>query len=234
MTATILETFYTLKEKGTFIRLRIPETGYTRIVIVSDINTAGPVPLITVDCSEEMADAVSAMDQMKLSFEFTGEDQLRYHFFADDALIRGNALLIKLPKKIERSQRRSNYRLIAPMESFFYFTSGARRKRVKMLNLSTGGASGILVSLKNGTQQTPPVKADQTILNLKLAFTTDSGKVLIPVRESGVIRIEDLPQKGRYLMAVSFTRMDEKHRAHLRKIICNEQRHMLKIRRQRA
>ena len=141
--------------------------------------------------------------------------------------------MIEVPEKIERIQRRNDYRLSAPMESFFYFTSGARRKRVKMLNLSIGGASGFLLCIKNGVQQDPPVKTGQTILNLKLAFTTDGEKIFIPVRESVVRRIENLPRKGRYLMAVSFIRMDEEHRAQLKRIIYNEQRHLLKIRQQR-
>ena len=233
MTDTVLETFYTLKEKGTFIRLRIPEIEYARIVVVSDIKTTGSTPLIAIDCPVEMADAMAPIDRMKLDFEFTGEDELRYHFSADDGFISDNTIWIEVPEKIERTQRRNDYRLIAPMGSLFYFTSGAQRKRVKMLNLSIGGASGLLVSIKTGIQQVPSVKNGQTILNLKLAFTTDGEETFIPVRESVVRRIESLPQKGRYLMAVSFTRMDGEHRMQLKKIIYDEQRHMLNIRQQR-
>jgi len=141
---------------------------------------------------------------------------------------------IKMPETTERTQRRDDFRLIAPMGARFHFTPGADRKLVKMIDLSAGGASGLLISLKDGAQQAPPVKIGQTILNLKLAFTTDGKTIFIPIRESVVRRIENLPQKGRYLMAVAFVRMDKKHKAQLKEILYNEQRHELIIRQQRS
>ncbi|MCP3954202.1 MAG: PilZ domain-containing protein [Desulfobacterales bacterium] len=233
MDDTVLEIFYTLKEKGTFLRLGIPGSGYERIVIVSDIHTAAEIPLIAIDCPEGLTAVLAARENTKVNFEFTGEDRLRYSFSADEVFIHGDTLRITVPTDLERVQRRGDFRLPAPMGAFIYFTAGNQRKRVKMLDVSISGASGMLLSIKNGARQTPPIKNGQTILNLKLAFTIDTKEQFIPVRECEVTRVESLPQKGRYLAAVTFTRMDTEYRAQLRKLLYNEQRHILKIRQQR-
>ena len=234
MADTILDTFYTLKETGTFIRLQIPDRDYERIVIVSDIRTATEIPLIAIDCPAGMADILAdGAQQPRLNFEFTGPDGLRYHFTADDAFIHGNTLLITVPKQLERVQRRNDFRLTAPLGAHFYFTAGDQRKRVKMLDASISGTSGILICLKNGIRQSPPVEFGQTILNLKLAFTVNEKEKVIPVRECEVRRMDRLPQKGRYRMAVTFTRMDADCRAQLREYLLSQQRRMLQIRQQR-
>ncbi len=233
MTATALETFQALKEKGTFIRLHIAGSGYERIVIVSDVQTETEIPLIAIDCPEGLTGVLASREGIKLNFEFTGEDQLRYRFGADEIFLHGDTLRIPVPTALKRVQRRSDYRLPAPMGALFYFTAGDQRKRVKLLDVSISGASGILLSIKSGAPQPPPVEIGQTILNLKLAFTVKAREIFIPVRECSVQRLENLPQKGRYLMAVTFARMDTGHRDRLRDILNNEQRHMLKIRQQR-
>ena len=64
-------------------------------------------------------------------------------------------------------------------------------------------------------------------------YTLSEGRALIiPVRECEVIRYVDLPTKGRYLFAVAFTRMDPAQEARLRELLYNEQRQMLRIRKQ--
>jgi len=147
--------------------------------------------------------------------------------------VQGNTLLAPLPTKLERVQRRNDFRLTAPMGALFYFTAGSIRKRVKMIDVSVNGASGILINIKDKPRQPPPVEKGQTILNLKLAFPVNGKEEVIPVRECEVRRFESLPQKGRYLMAVAFTRMDPEHRLRLKRLFYDEQRHILKIRRQR-
>ncbi len=233
MTATALETFYALKEKGTFIRLYIAGSEYERIVTVSDVQTRTEIPLIAIDCPEGLPDVLFSRKDMKLNFEFTGEDQLRYRFGADEIFLHGDTLRIPVPTDIKRVQRRSDYRLPAPMGALFYFTAGDQRKRVKMLDVSISGASGILLSIKSGAPQPPPIEIGQTVLNLKLEFKVGDKTQLIPVRECEVARLDDLPQKGRYRLAVTFTRMDATCRNQLRNLLNNEQRHLLKIRQQR-
>lgn len=233
MAASALETFHALKENGTFIRLQMAGGEYERIVIVSDVQTTAGIPLIAIDCPAGLTDVLTSSENLKLNFEFTGEDQLRYRFGAEEVFLHGDTLRIPLPNDLRRVQRRSDYRLPAPVGALFYFTAGGQRKRVKMLDVSVSGASGILLSIKNGAPQTPPVKVGQTILHLKLEFKIGEETRFIPVRECAVRRIEDLPRKGRYRLAVTFTRMDAEHRDQLRKILYNEQRHLLKIRRQR-
>lgn len=233
MDATVLETFDTLKEKGTFIRLHIAGSGYERIVIVSDIQTTTEIPLIVIDCPEGLTDVLASREDIKLNFEFTGEDQLRYCFGAHEVFVHGDTLRIPVPKNLRRVQRRGDYRLTAPLGALFYFTANGQRKRVKMLDVSISGASGILLSIRNGAPQTPTVEIGQTILNLRLEFKVGEKAQFIPVRECEVARMDDLPQKGRYLMAVIFTRLDAEHRDQLRALLYNEQRHILKIRQQR-
>ena len=134
---------------------------------------------------------------------------------------------------MERVQRRNDFRITAPIGAVFYFTAGDQRKRVKMLDISISGTSGILVCLKNGTPQPPPVETGQTILNLKLAFTMDAKEQLLPVRECEVRSLQSLPQKGRYRMAVAFTRLEADSRERLTAFLYDQQRHLLKIRKQR-
>ncbi len=233
MVTTVLETFQALKEKGTLIRLYIAGSGYERIVIVSAVQTATEIPLIAIDCPKGLTDVLASRENTKLSFEFTGEDQLRYRFRADEIFLHGDTLRIPVPTDIKRVQRRSDYRLPAPLGALLYFTAGDQRKRVKMMDVSVSGASGILLSIKSGAPQPPPVEIGQTVLNLKLEFKIGEKTQYIPVRECAVARLDDLPQIGRYLMAVTFTRMDAEHREQLRNLLNNEQRHMLKIRQQR-
>jgi len=234
MTAAILDTFNTLKEKGTFLQLRVPGHGYESLVVVSDIRTALGMHLVAIDCPDGLA---ALLDSGKvppaLSFAFTGPDEIRYRFNPEDVFVQGQTLLITLPTRLERIQRRGDYRLTAPVGAYFYFTAGSRRKRVKMMDVSISGVSGILINVKDDPQRPLAMEKGQTLLNLKLAFTVDGREEIIPVRECEVRRFESLPQKGRVLMAVVFTRIDPEHRERLTQRLYAEQRHELKIRQER-
>jgi len=228
-----LETFYWLKDNGTYIRLRIPGRSYERLVVVSAIQTDAGKPLLAIDCPDGLTDVLSAMDELRLDFEFTGEDELGYRFSITQATVQGDTFMIAVPTDLQRVQRRKDYRLTAPLGAVFYVTTGDQRKRVKMLDLSASGTSGILISLKSGTPQPPPFEIGQTLFNLKLELPGEDTAMLIPIRECEVRRVEDLPQRGRYRLAVAFTSMDTEHRTILKEYLYDQQRHMLKIRQQR-
>lgn len=102
-----------------------------------------------------------------------------------------------------------------------------------MLDLSASGVSGILISIKNGRPIPPPLEIGQTMLNLKLELHEKQAIQTISIRECAVLRVEDLPQRGRYRLAVAFTSVDEEQQAGLRKYLYNQQRQLLKIRQQR-
>lgn len=228
-----LETFYWLKDNGTYIRLRIPGRSYERLVVVSAIQTDAGKPLLAIDCPDGLTDVLSAMDGLRLDFEFTGEDELGYRFSITQATVQGDTFMMAVPTDLQRVQRRKDYRLTAPLGAVFYVTTGDQRKRVKMLDLSASGTSGILISLKSGTPQPPPFEIGQTLFNLKLELPGEDTAMLIPIRECEVRRVEDLPQRGRYRLAVAFTSMDTEHRTILKEYLYDQQRHMLKIRQQR-
>jgi len=233
MAVASLETFYKLKDNGTYIRLRIPGRAYERLVVVSAIKTDAGEPRLAIDCPDGLTDVVNAMDELRLDFEFTGEDELGYRFSITQAAIQGDTFLIAVPTDLQRVQRRKDFRLTAPLGSVFYVTIGDQRKRVKMLDLSASGTSGILISLKSGTPQLPPIEIGQTLFNLKLELPVADDALLIPIRECEVRRVEDLPQRGRYRLAVAFSRVDQEHRADLKKYLNDQQRYMLQIRQQR-
>jgi len=233
MTVPPLETFEKLKLKETLIRLRVPRRGYERLVVVSAVHSDRDIPQVVMDCPEGLTDVLATLADRRLNFEFTGEDEMGYRFSATGAHLQGNTFSITLPTELKRVQRRNDFRLTAPLGAVFYLTVGDQRKRIKMLDLSASGVSGILISIKNGRPVPPPFEIGQTMLNLKLELPEKQATQAISIRECAVLRVEDLPQRGRYRLAVAFTILDEEQQANLRKYLYSQQRQLLKIRQQR-
>jgi len=233
MAVAPLDTFERLKLKETLIRLRIPGRAYEHLVVVSTVHTDRAIPLVVMDCPEGLTEVLATMNDLQLDFEFTGEDEMGYRFSASDARLQDNTFAIALPAELERVQRRSDFRLTAPLGAVFYFTLGDQRKRIKMLDLSASGVSGILISIQNGTPLPPPLEIGQTIFNLKLELPEKRATRPILIRECTILRVENLPQRGRYRLAVAFSSVDQDHLDELKKYLYDQQRHMLKIRQQR-
>lgn len=85
-----LETLEKLKLKETLIRLRVPGRAFERLVIVSAIHTNQDIPQVVMDCPEGLTDILATMEDLRLDFEFTGEDQMGYRFSASDAHLQAN------------------------------------------------------------------------------------------------------------------------------------------------
>lgn len=202
-------------------KMTLPDTDYVWITMILNIETAGPLPSLTVDKVKGIEKVISRYEKRGFHFEFLEKDGISCWF--ETPLIRTwpSALQAELPEFIFRMQRRRYVRISARSGTEVLFQrDNGRRVSAKVKDYGLGGISFF----------TPPffnLNMDEIISEVELRIPHEDGWNHFRIPLSRVRRLEKIAGGGG-ICVLEFVEIPETEKEQLWHSIFKEQRLQLR------
>jgi len=221
----LIKLFRELIEDKTLLRVFLLGKDYERLTIATGLEQKEGEFYVTVDYPGGFKEAIQGTEDWRLRFEFTGKDKIPYIFRTEGGELIKQGVRLKLPRFIERRQRRRSFRLEAPLGTTLVFTKDFKEYVANVLNISLGGA---FVSLEKGQHKKPVLEIDEYLKGVKVTFRSKEKELTVHIKEAMVKRVEKDIYQGRLNYALQFTDMEKKNSYLLQKLIFQFQREYLR------
>jgi c-di-GMP-binding flagellar brake protein YcgR len=227
----ILRLLNEVRQDKTLLKMHLLGGEFEHLTVILDIRNRKRTPYLLIDYPEGFRDAIAALDDPRIRFEFTGRDGIRYVFDADGAEYSRGEIWIKLPATIDRYQRRNLFRLEAPPGTRFHFQFNGALYELLGINVSLGGSLGALARLNKTMEKELQIHSPKTLENVELGFPGSDGDSRVNVKQCRIIRREKNPLTQKYEFALEFTEMTEAEEKKFTEIFYKLQRNFLRKRR---
>lgn len=228
----LTELFNALIEKKIIISMNVVGAGFDRLTCITGITNDENGNHLLVDPPDDFEEAAAVKDLWHLRFNFNGPDQLEYIFNTRGGEISEQELKIPFPEHVERLQRRRNFRVNAFTGTRMHFNLKKIQGVLDLINISLGGAYGILVKHNFKFIRGSVLKMDQQVYGISVVFPGDEtvSDETINVERAEVKRVEYDQDRGFYRYAFEFKEMGKTEQQRLTQIIYGLQRKYLQRR----
>lgn len=224
--------FKAVIERKIILSMHLMGSQYDRLTYMLGMDDQGDPPCLIVDHPEGIRLAGTDRGPWHLRFNFNGPDKLEYIFETKGGEIKGRDLRIPLPEYVERIQRRKNFRVDTPVGSEMHFNYNKDKCVIALINISLGGAYGVLTKPRNKDPRRHLLKKDQRLYRLNLHFPAveEMEAQHILIRKAEVRRVEKDKEKKIQKYALEFMDIDPKEKKALIRRIYHIQRLILQRR----
>ena len=211
--------------------MRLKSKDYERLTLITSLRKKRKSGSFTIDYPAGFENAAEENEVWHLDFEFTGPDNIKYLFKTTGGEFSRGKIRVNFPEKIERYQRRGDFRLDAPAGTRLRFTLNSETYELLVKNISLGGALGALGNLNPKLEQDLIQTNSQVIENAELIFTDKhKRKISIPIRQAKIKRLARNSVSNNYEYALQFTHLEDESELRLTDIIYHFQRDYLRKR----
>ena len=225
----IADAFDFLKTSGTLVRMVSERAGFERLIVVTDVRSTLMGRTVVLDAPKDLEAIVLPEEMSSFRFEYTGPDGLKYVFHGEHPVLRPDGLTIAMPASIERIQRRSDYRVTAPMGCWIEFSIDDMTVRAKVLDISAGGLRCHL-SIGRYGQTAGIVQRGKTVVGLNLHIPREEEQISIHVHTGRIEWVSRDTEAGRLMVAFSFQDLERIAANRLTREIYRIQRRQLRLR----
>ena len=225
----ITDAFTYLKSSGTLVQMVSERAGFERLIVVTDLRRTLTGRMVVLDAPQDLETIVLPEELPSFRFEYTGPDGLKYVFRSHRPELRADGLWIAMPDVIERIQRRSDFRVIAPMDSWLSFSVDDMPIRAKVLDISLGGVR-CHISIGRYGHTAGIIQKGMPVVGLDLHLPNDSGTTTVHVHTGRIEWLTRETDAGRVMAAMSFQKMDRIAGNRLTREIYRIQRRLLQLR----
>lgn len=226
----ITKLFNDLIQHKTLLKLTLIDTDYENLTRVTGLANRKKTPHFVMDIPEGFEEAAADMGAWQIDFEFSGTDHIKYAFATFGGQIAGNRIYLKLPKEIERKQRRELFRLDAPAGTRLCFSKDANRIELEVINISIGGSLAALVQTNADIPESWPFAITQMLMNVALVFPAEIMRRPVQIEALKVKRIEQNSKTMRYEVGLEFCKISNGEQQRLTGLIYELQRQYLRHR----
>jgi c-di-GMP-binding flagellar brake protein YcgR len=228
----ILDLFNGLIEKKVIVSLNVVGSGFDRLTCITGLTADATGHHLLVDPPDDFASAAADNDRWHLRFSFVGPDHVEYRFSTQGGARCRQGLKIPFPDCVERMQRRGDFRVNAGTGAKIYFKLKTIEGVIDLINVSLGGAYGVLVRHNLKFMRGAVLKADQPVQDVRMVFPGDmhQSQNTVFVKQVDVKRIEYDQERRLYRYAFAFQEMESDEKKKLTQIIYILQRSYLQRR----
>lgn len=228
----LAEFFHELIKRKVIISMNVVGAGYDRLTFISEIEETANGSYLVVDAPDDFKRAVHADEQWVLQFNLNGPDRLEYMFKTRGGRLSSKGITIPFPEHVERLQRRHNFRVNTLPDTEMHFRLKKIRGVLDLINVSRGGAYGILAKHNFKFLRRSVLKMDQRVYQCRVVFPGDGDQPgeTIYVNAAEVKRIEHDQEKDIYRYALAFCDIEKEEADRLTQAIYNLQRRYLRRR----
>ena len=224
--------FEALIVEKTIISMHVVGTDFQRLTCITAVEQGSDGNRLVVDCPEGFSKAASPNKTLNIRFTFNGRDHLEYIFGTTGGIRRGRELKLPFPDYVERLQRRKNFRIDTLPGTRLLFSIGKMGGRIDLINISLGGAFGLLVKPGSKDLSGSLLKINQRLYNVRIVFPADNlvEKRTVVIKKAEVRRIELDRERKRCKYAFEFMVIDKENLRELTNAIYHIQRQFLQNR----
>lgn len=224
--------FHDLIEKKMILSMNVVGTGFDRLTCITEIEEEDGENYLVVDPPDDFEEAIHRDRPLDLRFNFNGPDHLEYVFESLGATIASNGIRMPFPKQVERLQRRQDFRIATLPGTEMHFRLKKIRGALDLINVSLGGAYGILAKHNFKFMRRSVLKMEQRVYQCRLVFPGDreAAGETIYVNTAEVKRVEHDEEKNVYRYALAFCDMEKDEEQRLIQAIYDLQRKYLRRR----
>ncbi len=221
----LLAIFRQLVRQKIFVKVYLPQVNYESLTVVTDTHDSGRQPTFQIDVPEGLLGAIKESKSNQLLFEFINTDKVTHSFKSDVLKIRKKSISMLYPPIIQRHQKRENFRIKAPFDSFAVICLEGATIRMEVDNVSLGGVYCYCPNRYKASMVEGLVLAD-----MGMTFTLRNKCSCVTIQQATIKRVESRHRPKRFGIAFEFIKVDRDNRKLLVQLIYNLQRAYLKNR----
>jgi c-di-GMP-binding flagellar brake protein YcgR len=225
--------FKQLEENNVFLSLRLLGKGYQRITVITGLRDLKKAPAFRIDYPQGFKRIVNGMEEgeaWRFKFEFTGKDRVQHSFRLTGGVMEGDDIWLPFPEQVERIQRRQYFRIEPPFGSKLQCVIANTPRAMDIVNISIGGALGLLLKRKKEKLAASPLQTRDTLKDVELIFPMEKETSQIFVSQAAVRRVIQDPDTGLFRYGLEFSDLDRGEKARLTKLVYAFQRLILRKR----
>lgn len=214
------------------ISMYVVGTDFERLTCVVSTEQENNGKFLQIDKPDGFEKAVQKKELWKIRFSFIGPDRLEYLFHTLDGTVNGTTLKIPYPEFVERLQRRRDFRVSTLWGTKLVFVHEEIKGVISLINLSLGGAFGVLMKHNQKDLKGPLFTKDQPLYKIGIIFPADkdNDERVVIINKAEIRRIEHDIERKLYKYALEFIEIDKTEQQKLTQAIYNIQRQYLKNR----
>ena len=218
----VMELLHYLIESNHLCKIKIPNTPYCWITLLSAIQKEGHTDYLLVDGVPALQQALSHTRDREIILEYSDFGGILCHFKARVIKTFPKMIWVECPDLIYRTQRRKFYRLRAPggTEIVFQVNPG-KEERGKVLDYSLEGVAFL-------REKPLPLKEGDQLEDLSLKIPDEGDWFIVQIPLAVVRRVESPIQPRKFLYALEFLQMADTARKLFGRHIFEKQRLLLR------
>jgi len=228
--SAITKIFEELINYRTLLSLDLLSADYKQLTRITALVDRNNEPHFIIDAPEQFEQAATRNAPWRIRFEFVGKDHIKYGFTTIGGEVHDSRIFVKMPRVIERNQRRKLFRINAPTGTKLCLTPAEMRIELEVINLSIGGSLAALVQTNPDLKRTPPFADTFLLKNAELAFPAEIIHPPIKIRAIQIKRMKMNAETKRYEVALEFCEVDNDEQQKLTEVIYQLQRQHLRKR----
>ena len=228
--SAITKIFEELINYRTLLSLDLLNADYKQLTRITGLVDRNNEPHFMIDAPEQFEHAVTKIAPWQIRFEFVGKDHIKYGFTTIGGEVHGSRVFVKMPRAIERNQRRKLFRINAPAGTKLIFTLDDMRIELEVINLSIGGSLAALVQTNTDLKRPLPFGDNFLLKTAELVFPAEILRLPIKIRAIQIKRMKMNGETKRYEVALEFSKIDKDQQRKLTDLIYQLQRQHLRKR----
>ncbi|MBN2418901.1 MAG: PilZ domain-containing protein [Deltaproteobacteria bacterium] len=219
-----------LKNETTLLKMHITGKDFDRLTIITDILPQNTPPLFKIDLPDGFSERVSDIETLKMEFEFTGKENIRYAFRTVGGEILKDGIWIRFPESIERLQRRKFFRIRPPSGTKIFFEIDGKNLEFTVEDISLGGSLGVVAFIGQRDRRSVHLNVGDILKDIRLVFPSGGERFEVDVIKAIVNRIEKGLLKSKPIYALHFVEIEKKAEKFLTELLYRFQREFLRER----
>ena len=228
--SAISKIFEELIDYKMLVKMKFLNADYKNLTRITALAERNNEPHFVVDTSEAFERAAAKTAQWRIRFEFTGRDHIEYGFTTIGGEVHGNRTFVKMPRVVERNQRRKLFRINAPAGTKLRLTLEGVRSELEVINLSIGGSLAALVLANSDVKESPLLVDNYFLKDAKLIFPAEIMRQPIKINVIQIKRMRMNTERKRREVALEFYEVDKSEQKKLTDLIYRLQRQHLRKR----
>jgi len=226
----LVNIFKTLKKDKTLIKMRIPGKDYECLTIITNVFPFKQKSTFMIDSPKDFQQAFGGLNNIKMHFEFTGNDNLSYTFKTSGGEIHNDEIKIKFPDFINRKQRRKDFRLEVPPGTKLHVKINSKLLKMTVLDVSLGGTLIALIGHMSESDNKQFIKVGECFEDIELIFPVEGKSFKSQIKKATIVRIVKGSLKPKNCCGLQFVSIDKNEEKALTKFIYKYQQQFLRKR----
>ena len=226
----IADILKTIKKDKTLIKMRLPGKNYECLTIVTNVILHRQKNSFMIDSPKDFLSIFGDLKDVKMNFEFTGNDNLSYTFKTSGGEIHNDEINVIFPDFINRKQRRKDFRLEVPPGTKLYININSKLLKMTVLDVSLGGTLIALVGHMSESENKQFFKIGESFEDIELLFPMEGKSFKSQIKKATIVRVVKGSLKPINCCALQFVSIDKNEEKALTKFIYKYQQQLLRKR----